>query len=86
MRPSTDVHDYEVRLRSAEKFLKKVRHRSAGALPGVEAQLSAGLRLPLVSGEHMLPFRVSITATQQRQVMCYVWRGTAGLMQSKGFM
>ncbi len=25
-RPSTDVHDYQVRLRSAQKFIAKVRH------------------------------------------------------------
>ena len=73
MRPSTDVHDYEVRLRSAEKFLKKVRHRSTGAVLGVEAQLLAVLWLPLMVGVCRLPFFSSVEAADVLLVDGHSW-------------
>lgn len=43
VRPGTDVHDYEVRLRAAVKFLKKVSYLLPGyLLPGCLAQELTG--------------------------------------------
>lgn len=41
LRPSTDVHDYQVRLRAAQKFLAKVRNfeRAKKKLPCLRAQV-----------------------------------------------
>lgn len=62
VRPGTDVHDYEVRLRAAQKFLAKVWHSAAvhrsACLPGpvlltdlanTEELALPGLQSPILS-------------------------------------